>query len=460
MSPSGRSRRLLRSVRFRVTAVAVAVVAVVLLVLGIGVVQAQRDDLTASVDDRLEAEAERIVDRVDERDGFDDGGEDDELTLTDDDDLIAQVVDGSGAVVAGSDEAPPARLGGPLGEDDDERFESADVLDSDDEGDVDPWRVLVVPADDGLTVVVAAATDDLDESVSTLVTSLVVALPLALLVLAVVIWWLVGRTLRPVEAMRAEVAAMDGSDLSRRVPEPGTGDEVDRLAGTMNAMLGRVEQASAEQRRFVGDASHELRSPLARMRTELEVDVAHPEGADPVATRQSVLDEVVGLQGLVEDLLLLARSDSASVVVRRDRVDLGDLVLDEAQHVRRAGVTVDSSAVAPVAADGDRGQLVRVVRNLLENAVRHARTAVVLSLVQEGSEVVLTVDDDGPGIPPEQRTAVFERFTRLDEARTAGQGGAGLGLAIVRDVVHRHGGAVTAGASPAGGARLEVRLPS
>jgi signal transduction histidine kinase len=289
---------------------------------------------------------------------------------------------------------------------------------------------------------------------------LAVVVPILLIVLGALIWYLVGRTLRPIEAIRAEVADIGATDLHRRVPEPPGDDEVARLARTMNEMLDRVEAANERQQRFVADASHELRSPLTRMRSELEVDLAHPERADLMATHRSVLDETTHLQHLVDDLLHLARSDERVPVGGREPVDLDDIVLSEAQRVRtETAGKVDVTRVSAAQVRGDPQQLARAVRNLTDNAARHARSMITFTLAEREQTAVLTVADDGPGIPADQTERIFERFTRLNDARTSGSAGAGLGLAITRDVVQRHGGTVGVDAEYERGTRFRVTLP-
>jgi signal transduction histidine kinase len=223
----------------------------------------------------------------------------------------------------------------------------------------------------------------------------------------------------------------------------------------MNAMLGRLQESAERQRRFVADASHELRSPLARMRAELEVDRAHPGSADPAATSASVLDETVRLQQLVDDLLLLARGDAGALdAVRTAPVDVDAVVERLVADRREHEPPIDTRGVTPVQLSADEAQLRRAVGNLLDNAVRHARGAVSVTLAERDGDAVLTVADDGPGIPADERERVFERFTRLDDARSA-DGGAGLGLAIARDIAERHGGTLTL----EDGSRFVLRLP-
>ena len=224
----------------------------------------------------------------------------------------------------------------------------------------------------------------------------------------------------------------------------------------MNQMLARVEDSQQRQRRFAADASHELRTPLARIRAELEVDLAHPDQADPSATQRSVLGEVGILQEMVDDLLTLARGETTTSAP----VDLDDLVFAEVAAQRRPdGPEIATAEVSAAQVTGDSRQLERVVRNVLENAVRHAGRIVTLALSETGGSAVLMVDDDGPGIAPEDRERVFDRFTRLDDARGRADGGFGLGLAISREIVVRHGGTLTIDGAPGGGARFVVTLP-
>jgi signal transduction histidine kinase len=264
-----------------------------------------------------------------------------------------------------------------------------------------------------------------------------------------------------VEAIRAEVAAISGSELDRRVPIPPGEDEITSLAATMNEMLDRLERAAERQQRFVADASHELRSPLTRIRSELEVDLADPAGADLEATHRSVLEEAAALELLVDDLLHLARSDAGHQHLQLAAVDLDDLVLREASRLRtETPLTVDTSAVSAAQVQGDRAQLGRVIRNLGDNAARHARSAISVTLGERDGEAVLTISDDGPGIAPTEAPRIFERFTRTDEARSRGVGGTGLGLAIVKDIVERHHGRVTLEDGGGTGACFVVRLPT
>ncbi|CCH31181.1 ATP-binding protein [Actinosynnema sp. NPDC047251] len=280
------------------------------------------------------------------------------------------------------------------------------------------------------------------------------AVPLAVLFVMVVAWLATGRTLRPVEAIRREMAEIGEHALDRRVPVPPSRDEVSRLADTTNATLDRLEQAHRRQQRFVADASHELRSPLANLRAGLEVALVHADRADWPRTASRALGDVQRLQDLVADLLLLAESEAGDPVPPVE-VDLAVLAHEQAAE---RGPLVRCSAEGEVLVRGRLVRLDRLLRNLLDNAERHARSQVTVRVRAAGSEAVVEVLDDGPGIPPEERERVFERFTRLDDARARDTGGSGLGLAIARGIAWRHGGTLRVADSDTG-ALLVATLP-
>lgn len=340
----------------------------------------------------------------------------------------------------------------------------------------------------GAEILVAADTSDVARSVEQVEVILWAAAPIMAAVAALVTWLLTGRALRPVDRMTERVRAINAGTLHERVPSPGTGDEIDRLAGTMNSMLERIESHDVRLRRFVTDAAHELRTPVAVLRAEAEValrragdpsvsDASGPDlsGPDPSVSDPSgpdlasgVLAESLRLQRIVDDLLVLARHDETSpgetdpeAAAPRpgfEEIDLDDVVLAEVERAR--AVPVDVAAVSAGRVAGQADSAARVVAHLLDNAARHARSRAAVALRTEPSgEVVLTVDDDGEGIAPEDRRRVFERFTRLGEARTRDNGGAGLGLAVVASLVREMGGTVTVADSPLGGARFELRFP-
>jgi signal transduction histidine kinase len=288
-------------------------------------------------------------------------------------------------------------------------------------------------------------------------------LPSLVGMVALVAWWLAGQALRPVEAIRVEAEEIGGTTMHRRVPEPGSEDEIGRLARTMNAMLGRLEESARRQRQFVSDASHELRSPVAAIRTDLEVALREGARADWPKVAHDVLAEERRLEILLGDLLVLASDDESAAPTHAGAVDLAALATEEAGRGRRVPVTVD----LPPGRDPDvyvvagvASRLERSLTNLVDNACRHAGSAVRVSLSRQGRRVRVIVDDDGPGIGPADRERIFERFTRLDDSRARDQGGAGLGLAVVRSIVTRHGGQVWADESPLGGARFTIELPA
>jgi signal transduction histidine kinase len=287
---------------------------------------------------------------------------------------------------------------------------------------------------------------------------LAVGFPGLLLVVAVTVYRLVGRALAPVEAIRAEVSAIEQADLSHRVSVPGGQDEIARLARTMNDMLGRLERAQRSQRRFVADASHELRSPLATLRAHLDLASVMGGRLDGVAS-DAMSSELARLSGLVEDMLLLARADERGLALLPREVDLDDVLDAERVRLQRTTDLRVSAAIAPVKVMGNLAQLTRLVRNLIDNAARYAKSSVHLELRVDDARAVLEVSDDGPGIPEDERERVLHRFVRLDDARSSGSGG--LGLAIVAEIAAAYGGVVRVGDGPGHtGARLVVELPA
>jgi signal transduction histidine kinase len=272
--------------------------------------------------------------------------------------------------------------------------------------------------------------------------------------------WVVGRSLRPVDRMRRELDEIAATDLHRRVGVPATGDELETLGESFNQTLIRLAGSVDAQRRFASDAAHELRSPLTGVRATLEVARGKPAMADPAI--DSSLIELDRAAALLEDLLVLARREGSPEPLPMRTVDLDDIVNTEVRNllVRRGDRQVDRTAVRPVQAAAHPESVARVVRNLLDNAATHASSRVRVALREEPGPVwTLTVEDDGPGIAESDRGRVFDRFTRLDEARARHRGGTGLGLAIVRELVAAHGGSVSVSGSPLGGAAFVVIVP-
>jgi signal transduction histidine kinase len=369
-----------------------------------------------------------------------------------------QVVDAAGRVRSASIEAD--RLVPMVGEQDRARLRAGEkmFIHGDRVGLAGPVRVLAVPAgpaDDPQTVIVARSMSDVLRGVGLLRTTLLIALPLVIVVLAAVAWRAIGAALAPVESLRRGAEEITGTGRAARLPLPEGQDEIHRLAVTLNGMLDRLESGRARQREFVGDAAHELRSPLANMRTQLEVALHVNDSTQWPRVAEDLLADTARLARLVDDLLLLARSDESPRLDRLEPVELGALLREVA--ARYPSVTL-SSVDSPLWTVGEPDGLRRVVSNVLDNAVRHATSSVTLAASANGGHQVITVTDDGPGIRVEDRGRVFERFTRLDDARGRDDGGAGLGLAIVRELVRRHGGSVALGdAGP--GLRVEIRFP-
>ncbi|MEU0134352.1 HAMP domain-containing sensor histidine kinase [Streptomyces sp. NPDC006296] len=480
----------MRSVRARAALGATLVVAVALTVAGLAVLLVLRGNLT----DRAGLEAEVAAREVAGQLAL--GTAYPELELGDEEVHPVQVTDEEGRVVAVStdleaisgtrtaqvDPAPSAPVaepgddhGGDHGDDgdgdDDGSVPARGELSSDQpdfsngtatvDGETADYRFaaveLTTDRDVTLTVHAGAPLAAEQEAVDTVRNSMLTGLPVMLLVVAGVTWLVTRRALRPVEGIRRELAAITASeDLARRVPEPDSRDEVARLARTTNATLTVLEASVDRQRRFVADASHELRSPIASLRTQLEVGAAHPELLDV----PGAVADTVRLQALAADLLLLARLD-AGERPGRAVVDLGALVRAEVSRraADRIPPEVSVADQGRLEVTGSRGQLARVVGNLLDNAERHAEAAVAVSVRAARGEVLIEVTDDGAGVPEAERDRIFERFVRLDDARSRDDGGAGLGLAIARDVAARHGGILTVGAAPGGGARFTLRLP-
>ncbi|HEX2027052.1 MAG TPA: ATP-binding protein [Nitriliruptorales bacterium] len=444
------------SLRTRIVAVATVLVTVVLVVGGLLLGWAMR---TALVDELRQAAVLRAHDLAALAA---DGTLPTPIPVGDADEALVQaVVDASViAASANADGLPPLDVGRPpAGETVLLQMRQLPLPDEHDEGFV--VAATTVATDDGaVTVYVASSLEDIGETLTLTAGIAIVGLPLLIATLAGVMWLLVGRTLAPVEAIGAEADEISGRDLHRRVPEPPTDDEIGRLAHTLNRMLARLQTAYDRQRRFVADAAHELRTPLASVRTRLETVRTTHRGVDWDDVTDDLLAETTRLQQLTEQLLLLARADTGSLAATPQPVDLDDLIVCVARTYRdEPDLHIDLASVRPVQIHGDPILLEQAIRNLVDNAHQHAHSQIVISLAVEDDHAMLTVDDDGPGIPAHQRAAVFERFTRLDQARTRSRGGAGLGLAIVADIITAHHGDVQIIDNPAGGTRVQIRLP-
>jgi signal transduction histidine kinase len=445
-----------RSIRTRLTAATTVVVAAGMSLAATLLVWGVQGSLMGGLDAAVVEQAKSVAARVES------GTVTGSIPVSDPRGVVVQVVSADGRVVAASDNVlGDARLFTSDGSAD--PIVSTVYLGSRHDGDADrAFRLATVAASGprgAMTVYAAAPADPVADSTGELIAALGIGLPIVIAGMAVVGWLIVGRALRPVEALRTQATAIPGTDLSRRLPIPSTGDELARLAATFNELLGRIQAATDGQRQFVADAAHELRSPIASLSAQLEVAArTMPIGDADSGLLAGPTVDVERLTRLVDDLLALARLD-AHPNPHFEPVDFDDIVLDEIRRHRGADVDVDASGVSAGRVRGDRAGLARIARNLLDNAVRHADRTVTVRLQSDGGTVTLTVADDGAGVPVADRERIFERFTRLDEARSHDAGGAGLGLAIVRDVARLHAGDVRVSDNHPG-AVFTVTLPT
>lgn len=325
-----------------------------------------------------------------------------------------------------------------------------------------PLRAVAEPAGPGdaeVTVIVAQQVGDVQAGTDILRTALLISAPLLLAVLALIAWYVIGRTLRPVETLRRGAERISGSGRAEHLPVPPSDDEIAALAVTLNQMLDRLTAARARQGSFVADAAHELRSPLASIRVQLEVAQRIGDGG---SLADDLMIDIDRLTALVEDLLMLARADADTRgPANPTDFDAQALLEDIAASRSNERVPVHTEPGPPVEVNADRGEIRRAVANLLDNACRHADAGVLMRLSFADDTVTLAVIDDGPGIDPADRQRVFRRFTRLDDARSRDAGGSGLGLAIVAEIVRRAGGTVElADAASGQGLEARIRLPA
>jgi len=373
---------------------------------------------------------------------------------------ILQVLDGGGQVVASSDQALRRSAITQL-------RAAPGVIDVDQVAGIpgelgEPYAIVVegarAPGGAQYVVVVGTPLDVEAKTVRTATILLALGASALLALLLFLISRAVQQALRPVERIRSEVARITQVRGRGQITVPPTGDEIARLAETMNLMLARLEQSDATTRRFISDASHELRSPLATIRAAIEVS---PSGtAHPDPTRDEVIHgEALRMQRLVDDLLTLAKADDG-LPLNLDEVDVDDLLEAEVRRLRATGDVPVEATIAAARVLGDRAQLSQALRNLVDNAARHTEGGVQLAVSSVADDVVVMVDNDGPPIPEDRRELVFDRFARLEESRERDSGGSGLGLAIVRTIVTAHGGTVRATQTPSGRCRFEITLPA
>ncbi len=304
---------------------------------------------------------------------------------------------------------------------------------------------------------VAEVTDELDalSAIRNTLRNVVIALTV---LSGLATWFIAGRALRPVGAITSRVDEITSGTLADRVPDTGSSDEIGVLARTMNSMLSRLENADLRRRQFVSDASHELRTPVAVLRSEAEVARRAPDSTNLDDFAGVVLGESKRLEGLVEDLLALARSDESRPLTATTPLDVDEIVLEEVARTR--SMPIDQRGVSAGRVVGHSDDMQRVIGHLLDNAVRHAKDRVAIGVQTTDGVVQVWVDDDGPGISESERDRIFDRFVRLDDARTRDKGGAGLGLAVVHEMVTRMVGTVRVDDSPLGGARFALEFPA
>ncbi len=441
------------SLRARLTVVATLLVALALVAGTILLVVALHRSLVAALDDSARQRARDVANLVDT------GQLPDPVPVAAGTPLV-QVVDADDRVRAaspGGDRLVPILLPDDVAA---VRDGAVRTIDGSRLGLAGELRVVGEPAgtEDPQTVLVAMSLSEVESSVAVVRTALIIGAPLLVAGFGVACWFLVGSALRPVAALRRGAEEITTTQPAARLPVPVADDEVRRLAVTLNDMLGRLERSGARQRSFVADAAHELRSPLTAIRAQLEVGRAHPRDTDWEQTAADALADVERISRLVDDLLVLARIEDGGPRRSPAPVDLAQVV-DDVTARAATDVVLRRVGDDSVSMLGDVDAVTRIVANLVDNAARHARSEVTVDVRRNGADgTVLTVTDDGPGIPAEHRETVFERFTRLDDARSRDAGGAGLGLSIVRELVRAQGGDVRL-EDNAPGLRAVVRLP-
>jgi two-component system, OmpR family, sensor kinase len=444
------------SIRARLTLISGALMAAVLIGLGVFLYTRMQADLVAAVDAGLQSRASVLLNVVEAEGDLSDG------RLDEGDESFAQLLATDGTVIAGSSSVSEPMLS------------TAQVLateavrfyDETVETVEEPVaaRLLATPTANGDVLVVGASLEDQEDALARLLALLVVGIPAAVILASVVGWILAGLALRPVERLRREADAISASELDRRLAVPATGDELSRMAQSLNRMLDRLEAGVEHERRFLADASHELRTPLANLRAELDLALRQARTSDElVAALRSVREETDRLGRLAEDLLVLARADSGGLALRRQQISINELVEETVEsfagRAETLGIELGIGSDAAGTAFVDPVRMRQALGNLVDNALRHARTRVTLTLVRSGDTVELEVADDGPGFPAGFVESIGPSFARPDASRERRTGGTGLGLAIVRAIVDAHGGTVRFENDSAGGARATIELP-
>jgi heavy metal sensor kinase len=446
-------------IRTRLTLTSAALMAVVLLALGAFVYLRFQADLLAAVDAGLRSRAEILLTNAQAGEPVAGGG------LVDRDEAFAQLLARDGALlesssgVQGHPLLPPDALAGVNGA----RFFDREVQTVEE---VISARLLAVPAPDGGVLVVGASLEDQHDALGRLLALLLIGGPVGVVLASGVGWLVAGGALRPVERLRIEAEAVSGSEPGRRLPVPDTRDELARLGHSLNRMLGRLEDAVERERRFVGDASHELRTPLGNLKAELELALRRARTSDElVKALRSAAEETDRLASLAEDLLVLARAEGGRLPVRREDLDLTGLIRETtggfASRAADLGISLVPGLEEGLRAEVDPARIRQALGNLIDNALRHtpAGGRVAVDLGRRDGRLWIEVADSGDGFDPDFLERAFVPFSRSDTARSRTDGGAGLGLAIVRAVAEAHGGTVEARNGSAGGATVVISLP-
>ncbi|MED5799950.1 HAMP domain-containing sensor histidine kinase [Gordonia sp. Z-3] len=447
-----------QGVRVRSTVVACLLVALALLIGAFAMLLMLHRADSRAMYDSTSYRAYEISDRI--RDAGVTAIPDEELTTGTGIDII-QVIDTSGRVVTAS----PGALALPITDRQPAPWTAETTEQRMVPGDDAQYCATIVGTAHGnerYTVVTAVSSGPYRDGLLNTAVMLAVGLPILVALAGVVIYFFVGRALLPVGEITRQATMITSSDLSLRVPVPGTDDEITGLATTVNSMLDRLEQGRQTQLRFIGDASHEMRSPLTTVVGILDLADDTDSDVDLATVRTILLPEARRMQNMVDDLLLLARADERGLAVRSDDVDLDDVVVEEARRLRLLGLARVATTIVPIRVTGDRDKLTRALRNVADNAARYAESLVTFDMHSdiESGTATIRVIDDGPGIPRAQRADVFERFTRLDIDRR-NRAGSGLGLSIVAEIVRAHGGTVRIVDPPAGhGTSVEIILPA
>src|SRR4051794_38373025 len=428
-----------------------------MLVGGTGLVFVLQSSLQQSVEATGRARAAEVVSRV-----AADGVQQTAATLSDQSrtDTVTLLLDAQGRVIGSSRRSATTALA-------DERpavgaytIVNRDVDDLDEGG---GWKVVTTAFDargQRYYAQVGVPIRIQRDTVETVVVLLVAGTPLLLGAVAAAVWVLVGRALRSLDQVRRRVAEIDARALSARLDVPATRDELAALVQTMNDLLDRLQASDRAQRAFVSDASHELRSPLATLSTAAEL--AGRTHDDEVRTRllETMNAELVRMRGLVGNLMTLARVDAHDAEAAPVDIDLDDLVDHEVRRLRATSRLTVSARIEPVRVQADLARVAQPLRNVVDNAERHAVARIALTVTRQGDEAVVWVDNDGPEVDPTDRERIFERFVRLDVSRSRDVGGGGLGLAIAGAGLTSRGGHVAVVAPREGWCRFEIRLPA